>query len=108
MNSFGEPDSHCEPSYTKPVHDDHVWRAGDWGEDYAVPRWKTFLFLDGPRHAILWRNWPSAYDQDPPVRHENPRAELKRITPSNAELLKLAAKSPPPADWLEGDEEELF
>ena len=35
-------------------------------------------------------------------------AELKLITPTNAELLKWAAEIPPPAEWIEGDEEELF
>lgn len=31
----------------------------------------------------------------------NVKAELKRMTPSNAELLKLADRFPPPPEWYE-------
>lgn len=34
--------------------------------------------------------------------------ELARITPPNAELLKLAAEHPPASEWFEGDEERPF
>jgi hypothetical protein len=36
------------------------------------------------------------------------REELARITPPNSELLKLAEKYPPPQEWFEGEEEDLF
>ena len=33
---------------------------------------------------------------------------LYEITPSNSELLELADRNPPPREWLEGEEEDLF
>ena len=35
-------------------------------------------------------------------------AELKRITPSNEELLKLAERYPPPQEWYDEDFSDLF
>ena len=34
--------------------------------------------------------------------------ELKRITPPNAELLKLADRNPPPQEWFDEEGEDLF
>jgi len=36
------------------------------------------------------------------------RLELEKITPSHEELCELAKRTPPPPEWLEGDEEALF
>ncbi len=35
------------------------------------------------------------------------KAELKRITPPNAELLKLAERFPAPQEWYDEEQEEL-
>ena len=37
------------------------------------------------------------------VRSALHQAELKRITPSNAELKKLAKRYPPPQEWWDED-----
>lgn len=36
------------------------------------------------------------------------KQQLAQLTPTNAELLALAKKSPPPPEWLDTDEECPF
>lgn len=48
--------------------------------------------------AEFWLNLQENYDQAVAAQ-----AELKRITPPNAELLKLADANPPPKEWLDGE-----
>jgi len=36
------------------------------------------------------------------------RQRLESITPANARLKELASKTPPPREWFEGEEEQLF
>lgn len=47
--------------------------------------------------AEVWLNLQRVYDEAEPAA----RAELKRITPPNAELLKLADRAPAPEEWLD-------
>ena len=57
--------------------------------------------IHGPIHPYYARPGEQALEDEV-------KAELKRITPSNARLLEWAAQSPPPSDWLDGPEEPLF
>ena len=51
-----------------------------------IPRWKEYV--------------PDDKDRD--------KEELKSITPSNEELKKIALRNPPPQEWFDGEEEDLF
>ena len=50
-------------------------------------------------HAQTWLNLQASYDERLAAQ------ELQRITPPNAELLKLADRNPPPQEWFDEDPE---
>jgi hypothetical protein len=54
---------------------------------------------------MLKRVWRSIIDYLSELRA---RRELRRITPSNAELLELVKKHSPPKEWYEEDFDGLF
>ncbi len=62
---------------------------------------------DNPQQQI-----PSAPAPDVTIAPLNPDEaairEIKRLVPSNAELLMLAEQFPPPPKWLEEEEERPF
>ena len=52
--------------------------------------------------AEFWLNLQATYDRWLAAQ------ELQRITPPNAELLKLADRNPPPQEWFDEEGEDLF
>lgn len=56
---------------------------------------------------LVWRSGEPVVD-DEQLEISEAAEELERITPPNAELLKLVDKYPPPQEWFDGEEEQLF
>src|SRR6185437_14940656 len=58
----------------------------------------------------------ASFEEEPPptidTRYERDlvftEEEIQRMTPTNDELLRTAQMFPPPPEWFEGDEDDLF
>ena len=56
----------------------------------------------GGRHEPAdTEKWPQAPSADDPQKEAAAEAELQKITPPNADLLKLAEQFPAPEDWYD-------
>ncbi len=61
-----------------------------------------------PMYEIQANRRVSVAQDDEDIREAAARATVERMTPTNARLKELAAQSPPPPEWFEGEEEDLF